>query len=60
MSGNKHKEVRDMAEKQEKQDKPEKKLEAPPKTIDPKLSQKVDFTEKPRKKIIINIKKEDL
>jgi len=49
-----------MAEKQKKQDKPEKKLEAPPRTTDPKLAQRVDFTEKPRKKTIINIKKEDL
>jgi len=50
-----------MDEKREKeQDKPEKKVEAPPRMIDPKLSQKVDFNEKPRKKIIINIKREDL
>ncbi len=50
-----------MGEKQEKeQDKPEKKVETPPRTIDPKLSQRVDFNEKPRKKTIINIKKEDL
>ena len=50
-----------MDEKQEKEkDKPEKKVEAPPRTIDPKLSQSVKFTEKPRKKTIINIKKEDL
>ncbi len=54
-----------MDEKQEKeqekeQDKPEKKVETPPRTIDPKLSQTVKFTEKPRKKTIINIKKEDL
>jgi len=48
-----------MTEKEEKQDKPQKKLE-PPRTLDPKLAEKVDFTEKPRKKIIINIKKEVL
>lgn len=50
-----------MDEKQEKeQDKPEKKLEAPPRMIDPKLSQRVDFNEKPSKKTIINIEKEKL
>jgi len=49
-----------MAEEEKKQDKPEKKVKAPPRTSDPKLSQKVDFADKPRKKTIINIKKEDL
>ncbi len=39
-----------MGEEQEKQDKPEKKLEPPPKVIDPELAEKVDFAEKPRKK----------
>ena len=38
-----------MSEKQEEQDKPEKKGEAPPRRIDPKLSQKICFDEKPRK-----------
>ena len=50
-----------MGEEQEKeQDKPEKNVEAPPRTIDPKLSQAVKFTDKPKKKTIINIKKEEL
>lgn len=50
-----------MGEKQEKeQDKPEKKVEPPPRMVDPELSESVKFTDKPRKKTIINIKKEDL
>jgi hypothetical protein len=44
----------------DKKDKPEKKVEAPPRIDDPKLSEVVKFTEKPIKKTIINIKKDDL
>lgn len=46
-----------MTEKQEKQDKPEKKVEPPPKTIDPKLEKRVDFKEKPRKKHVYRLRR---
>lgn len=49
-----------MAEEEKKQDKPAKRVEVPPRISDPKLSQKVDFADKPRKKTIINIKRGDL
>ena len=49
-----------MGEEQDKQDKPEKKLEPPPKVIDPELAERVDFAEKPRKKTTITFKREDL
>ena len=39
-----------MGEKKVKQDKPEKKVDPPPKTIDPQLAKRVDFAEKPRSK----------
>ena len=46
-----------MPEENKKQDKPGKKLDVPPKTLDPKLSQKVDFTEKPEKKTRIEFER---
>ena len=46
-----------MVEEKKKQDKLGKKLEAPPKTLDPKLAQKVDFTEKPEKKAPIEFER---
>lgn len=39
-----------MGEKQGKQDKTGKKVEPPPKLIDPQLAKSVEFTEKPRSK----------
>lgn len=39
-----------MREKQDKQNKTKKKVEPPPKMIDPKLTKHVDFGQKPRNK----------
>ncbi|MDV2988834.1 MAG: hypothetical protein ACRKGH_09175 [Dehalogenimonas sp.] len=50
-----------MSENKEKEHgKTGKEVEAPPRKTDPKLAQRVDYTEKSRKKVVINIKKEDL
>jgi len=43
-------EVGGMREKQNEQNKTTKKVEPPPKTIDPKLKKSVEFAERPRNK----------
>lgn len=49
-----------MEEKGNEKDKSERKKEASPIIADPKLEKTVELKEKPRNKITINIKKEDL
>ena len=52
-----------MAKKQGKQDKPEKKVEAPPRTTDPKLTQhisyakRIDVNYKPKKRTVSKSKR---
>lgn len=49
-----------MGEKEDKDNKSENKKEDSPIMVDPKLEKTVELTAKPRNKITINIKKEDL